>query len=113
MTQRLTTAVLVLALGAASAAPAAAAHKEHLQLVADIRMLQEQTQQLQTLLAALSDALKAVNARLSEQAEASRKGFADQKLIIDTLAGDLRVVREKVDDNNVRLGTLTQEVDAL
>src|SRR5260221_14231716 len=113
MTHRLPAAVLSLALGAAFAPPAFAANKEHLQLMADIRMLQEQAQQLQNLLAVLNDALKAVNARLAEQSEAARKGFADQKLIIDALAGDLRQVREKVDDNNVRLGSLTQEVDAL
>jgi len=32
---------------------------------------------------------------------------------VETLANDLRVVREKVDDNNVRVGSVTQEVDAL
>src|SRR5262245_49289934 len=109
MTLRFRAATLAVALVGASAAPALAANKEHLQLMADIRMLQKQTQQLQNLLAVLNDALKAVNARIAEQSEAARKGFADQKLIIDTLAGDLRVVREKVDDNNVRLGSITQE----
>ena len=96
-------------LAAALATPAAAANKEHQQLMADIRMLQEQSQQLQNLLGQLGEALKAVNTRLDDQANANRKAFADQKLIIDTLSSDLRVVREKVDDNNVRIGSLTQE----
>jgi tol-pal system protein YbgF len=65
------------------------------------------------MLASITDALKAVNARLDEQNNATRKAFADQKLIIDTLSSDLRVVREKVDDNNVRISSLTQELDAL
>jgi len=39
--------------------------------------------------------------------------MADQKLVIDNLSNDVRVVREKLDDNNVRLGSLSQEVDAL
>jgi tol-pal system protein YbgF len=97
--------------------PAEAADKEQRQLMADIRMLQEQSQQLQNLIgslnAALTEALKAVNARLDEQANATRKGLADQKLIIDNLSSDLRIVREKVDDNNVRISSLSQEVDAL
>ncbi len=82
-------------------------------MMADIRMLQEQAQVLQNLLGTLNETLKAVNARLDDQANASRKAFADQKLIIDTLSSDSRVIREKLDDNNVRLGSISQEVDAL
>jgi TolA-binding protein len=33
--------------------------------------------------------------------------------VIDNLTNDVRVIREKLDDNNVRIGSLTQEVDAL
>jgi len=93
--------------------PALARDKEHQQLAADLRILQEQAQQLQNLIAGLNDALKAVNTRLDQQAEANRKAQADQKLLIDNLTNDLRVVREKVDDNNVRVGNLAQEVDSL
>jgi tol-pal system protein YbgF len=113
MKQILTGACLALALVAAAAVPASAANKEHQQLMADIRMLQEQSQQLQILLGQLGDALKAVNTRLDDQTTANRNAFADQKLIIDTLSSDLRVVREKVDDNNVRIGSLTQELESL
>jgi tol-pal system protein YbgF len=113
MKRYFTGAILGAALTAASGTPAFAADKETRQMMADIRILQEQSQQLQNLLAAVTDALKAVNGRIDEQTSASRKSFADQKLVIDTLANDLRVVREKVDDNNVRVGSLTQELDAL
>lgn len=95
------------------AAPAAAVDKEHRQLAADIRMLQDQSQQLQNLLGTLGEAVKAINARLDEQAETNRKAFADQKIVIDNLSSDVRVIREKLDDNNVRIGSLAQEVDAL
>ena len=94
-------------------APARAANKEHQQLMADIRMLQEQAQLLQNLLGTINESIKAVNTRLDEQTSATRKAFADQKLLMDNLTGDLRVVREKVDDNNVRIASLTQEVEAL
>jgi len=82
-------------------------------MMAEIRMLQEQAQQLQQMLAALGDTLKAVNARLDTQAEASRKAFADQRVLSTTVANDLRVLREKLDDNGVRLSSLSQEVEAL
>jgi TolA-binding protein len=96
-----------------AAAPASAANKEHQQLMADLRMLQEQSQILQNLIGTVTDSLKAVNTRLDQQAETTRKSFADQKLVIDNLTNDVRVIREKLDDNNVRIGSLTQEVESL
>ena len=113
MTNRLFRPLAALILSLAFVSPAAAANKEHQQLMADIRMLQEQAQLLQNLLGTLNETLKAVNARLDQQADANRKAFADQKLLVDNLTKDLGVVREKVDDNNVRVGSLSQEVDAL
>src|SRR6185295_1306913 len=121
MKQTISRALVALVLASAIARPAGAANKEQQQMMADIRMLQEQAQQLQNLIGALnttlnatlSEAMKAVNARLDDQTGSNRKSFADQKLVIDTLASDLKVVREKVDDNNVRIGSLSQEVDAL
>jgi tol-pal system protein YbgF len=98
---------------AGTPAPALAADKETRQMMADIRMLQEQSQLLQNVLGSLAEALKALNGRIDQQAESNRKSFADQKLTIDAVSGDLRVIRERMDDNNVRIGSLTQEVDAL
>ena len=112
MTQKIFASLLAGAIILA-AAPARAANKEHQQLMADLRILQEQSQQLQNLLGTLNDAIKAVNTRLDQQAETTRKAFADQKLVIDNLTNDVRVIREKLDDNNVRIGSLTQEVDSL
>jgi tol-pal system protein YbgF len=106
-------AALVLLLVAASAAPASAASKEQQQMMADIRMLQAQTQALQLQLAALTEALKTVSAKIDEQNGAARKAFADQKLLTDAISSDLRVVREKVDDNNLRIGSVSLEIEAL
>jgi len=110
-TRHLTALTLMIGLGWSTAASAAS--KEQLQMMADIRMLQEQAQQLQLLIGALNESLKAVNTRLDQQSETNRRSFAEQKLGSDNLTNDLRVVREKMDDNNVRIGSLTQEVDAL
>jgi tol-pal system protein YbgF len=95
------------------AMPARAANREHQQLMADIRMLQEQSQQLQLVLASLSDTLKTLNAKLDDQSTTSRKQFADQKLLIDNLGSDLRVVRERLDENNTRVGSIGQELTSL
>src|SRR5688500_1952819 len=80
------------------AQPLGAANREHQQLMADIRMLQEQTQQLQSMLTTLTEAIKAVNGKLDEQAGINRKSYADQKLRVDNLGSDIRIVREKIDD---------------
>ena len=105
--------VAVLAL----ASPAAAQSRREMQMMADIRMLQEQTQQMQQQLAAaidqLSANLKAISTRQDEQTAQTRKSFADQKLVIDQFATDLRIVRERIDESNVRITTLSQEVEAL
>jgi TolA-binding protein len=103
----------ILMIAIATTTPADAANKEHQQLMADIRMLQEQSQVLQNLIGQVTDALKTTNARIDQQAEASRKAAADQKLIIDNLSNDSRVIRDKLDDNNVRIGTMMQEMQAL
>ena len=108
---------MVLAGLVSAAAPAAAQSRREMQMMADIRMLQEQTQQMQQQLAAaieqLSANLKAIVSRQDEQTAQTRKSFADQKLVIDQFATDLRIVRERIDESNVRITTLSQEVEAL
>jgi TolA-binding protein len=117
MKQTLRAFTLGIALVAALARPASAADKETRQMMADIRMLQEQSQELQnalgSLTSSLTEALKAIGARLDQTAENTRKTLADQKATIDQLSADIRALRERMDDNSVRLGQVTQEVDAL
>lgn len=106
------TALLFLALLAPQASYAAA-NKEHLQLMAEIRMLQEQQQQLQAMIGSLSDAVKAVSSKLDDQSAAMRKAMADQTLAVNGLGDNVRVIREKLDDTNVRIATASQEIDSL
>jgi tol-pal system protein YbgF len=96
-----------------AAAPAAAADKTHQQMMAEIRMLQEQQAQLQQMLHGLADTLKTMTAKIDEQTAATRKQFADQKLVVDNIAEGVRILREKADDTNVRLSTMTQELESL
>lgn len=110
-----TGAVLTIALALVVVHPlnAAAANKEHQLLMAELRMLQEQQQQLQQILGTLGDAVKALTTRLDEQGGVTRKAFADQKLLIEGVGDTVRILREKADDTNVRLSTVTQELEAI
>src|SRR5688572_3940813 len=96
-----------------SAAPAAGADKAHQLLMAEIRMLQEQQQQLHQLVGGLADTLKTMTAKLDEQTGGNRKAFADQKLLVDNVGEGVRILREKADDTNVRLASMTQELETM
>jgi tol-pal system protein YbgF len=105
--------VLVLAALLGPALPGAAQNREHQQMSAEMRMLQEQTQQLALTLAQIGDTLKALNARMDSADQEAQKRFADQKLLITTLGADLSAIRERTQDTDTRLRKLADEVDAL
>ena len=98
------------------ATPAMAQSREQRQMMADIRMLQEQTQELAVALASLSQALqesvRSVNSRLAETDTSTRRALADQKVAIDELGKDTRAVRERVDDTNIRVSNIREELEA-
>lgn len=110
------TAALVIT-SAVSAAPVFAQSREQRQMMATLQMLQEQAQQLTisiaTLQQAIDDSVKSLNARIDESNTAQRRGFADQKVVIDNIAADLGRVRERSDDTNVRIGALREELEAV
>ena len=106
---RSTLALAVLA----AAVPAVAQNREHQQMSAELRMLQEQTQQLALTLAQIGDALKALNGRLDAADQEAQKRFADQKLLIQKLSDDVSAVRERSQDTDTRLRKLADEVEAL
>jgi tol-pal system protein YbgF len=108
-----TITIAVVACLLAGASGAAAADKEHQQLMAEIRMLQEQQMQLQQILGSLADTLKSVTVKLDEQTAANRKALADQRLLIEGVGETARILREKADDTNVRLASMTQELEAM
>src|SRR6476659_4532358 len=115
MTRLFTTTAILLTVLAVS--PASAQSREQRQLMADIRMLEEQTQELAVAIAtvtqALQDSIKTLNQRLDQSTDTTRKGFADQKVIIDDMGKDMRAIRERVDDTNVRVSNVREEIEAL
>jgi len=105
----LSAAVLVVLL----AVPASAQNREHQQMAAELRMLQEQNQQLSLALQQLAEALKAVNARIDESNQATKTGFANQQLGLNNMANDVGAIRERTQDADNRFRTLSDEISAL
>ena len=93
--------------------PVRGADREHQQMMADIRMLQEQTVRLGLMLGTIDESLTMLLTKLDVQEQDTRRAFADQKLLVGNLSSGVRVVREKVDETNVRVSSLAQEVEAL
>jgi TolA-binding protein len=104
-----TTLTLTLAVPAA----ALAQNREHQQMFADLRMLQEQVQQLRLAVNTLAESVKAVNTKQDDQATTASRAFAGQKVLIDQLTDSVRILREKGDDTNVRISTVAHELETI
>ena len=98
---------------AAGPVPAAAQNREHQQMAAELRVLQEQQQLLSGALAQVVDSIKALAGRIDDATGVTRKGFADQELRGSALSSDLGLIRERTQDTDTRLRSLRDEVDAL
>jgi tol-pal system protein YbgF len=113
MARRLSFALAFVGLLAAWPLEARAQNREHQQIFADLRMLQEQTQLLRAAVAELAASLKAVDARVDEQANLTRKLFADQGVQIGALTDNARILREKLDATNVSLSKDAHEMETI
>src|SRR5215208_5516656 len=111
--KRVAVAAIVAAMSCVGPTPLWAADKPHQQIMAEIRMLQEQQQQLAQMIGGLADTLKSMTTKIDDQTGANRKAFADQKVLVDGIAEGVRVLREKADDTNVRLSSMTQEMETI
>ena len=93
--------------------PLSAQSDEERQIMADLRILQMQMQDLALMVAILTKALDDMSLSVTDQAAVNRQSFADSRLLVDTVANSIRVLREKVDDTNVRISSFSQEIEAL
>jgi tol-pal system protein YbgF len=102
------------------AGPARAQNREeraHMQMAAELRILQ--TQQVEAMLAianltqSLAEATKALSARVDALDNSLKKHFADQGLAIGTVATDVRGINERSRETITRLGELKEEVEEL
>lgn len=113
--RRITLVALTVVL--AAGAPASAQNREHQQMAAELRILQQQNRELTNLVTqlmqALNDTTKALNARIDQTNDAMRKGFADQSLTLNATASDVRKTFAQTQDASTRVGELREEVQAL
>lgn len=110
--QKLITTSLVCATLCA-AVPATAQNREHLQMAAELRMLQQQNQQLSLAVSQLIDALKTVNTRLDANEQFQQRRFADQEQNLRNLSNDLSALLARTQDADTRMRSLSDEIDAL
>ncbi len=102
-------------LGVVLAAPASvfAQNREHTQIYADLRMLQEQIQRLQLALNQLAEQMKTTQQAVAAQAGETKKGFADQTVAVGAVSSALGTVREAERDTAIRVAQLNQEMKAI
>ena len=108
-----TTLVIAGALVFAAASPAVAQNRIESQLFLEIRTLQSQVQQLTAALNAVNERLGKTDAKVDAQANAMSKGFADQKLLIDSIAATQRSMSELQNEGSMRVLQLNQEMKAI
>jgi tol-pal system protein YbgF len=101
----------LLVLGLPTIAPAQ--NRAELQMNADLRMVQEQVSRLQLTVNQLAESLKAIDGRIDSESATSQKQVADMRLLFNDLRTTVNTVREKLDDNNVRVSQLGQELPAI
>ena len=113
------TIVVALLLTAAAAPLLAQSRSEH-QLNATQQIMMERLQLLESAnektlaqLTQITQALKAVTDRIEASDMAVRKSMADQKVVLDNLNVEMRVIRQNTQDHNTRLQTLKEEMDAV
>src|SRR4030095_10831479 len=106
MKKTIAVSALTLVLSILGNATAGAQNREHQQMTAELRLLQEQTQHLGPSLAQIGEAIKALNVRLDSSDQSAQKRFADQELLLKGLSTELSAVRERTQDTDTRLRSL-------
>jgi TolA-binding protein len=108
-------ATAALTLGAASAADAQS--REQQQTLAELRILQEQTAQLQQAvnllveqMKELKESVKTVTSRLDSQSDQAIKNTADIRDVITTLSRTVSTLDQRVGENNIRVQQVEQEI---
>ena len=104
---------LALLMLPAAAAPAAAQNKEHMQMEAELRMVQEQNQQLSLAFQQAMEAIKALNGRLDASDKALQQRFADLQQKLSDVSRDVSTVVEHSSDTDTRLRALRDDIKTL
>src|SRR6478752_7299568 len=108
-----TRSIIFLVAMTALALPASAQSRDQQQIFADLRILQEQVQQLRVAVNALAEQTKATNTRIDAQAEAARKNYADELQLVRELSASVEALGQKVQSNSAQVTKLSQELPPL
>jgi TolA-binding protein len=87
--------------------------RQEQQMAAELRILQEQQQQLALSVAQLAEAIKALSPRFDEVNEATRRRMVDLETTIKSMGNDLTAIRAQSQDSGTRLVSLSEEVAAV
>jgi tol-pal system protein YbgF len=105
--------LLTLLLLAGVPAPAGAQNRQDLQMLADMRLLQENVAKLQLTVNTLIEQLKATNAQVDANKNLAQKLHAEQMVLIKDTAQNMSVLNEKLADSSVNVLKLSQEMGSL
>lgn len=106
-------AVIISVAALGRPAPIAAQNRAETQLLLELRTLQEQVQRMQLTVNQLAEKLKTTESRLDAQASDTRRGFADQKVLIDSITSGLRTLNERENEGSVRIAQFSQEMKSI
>jgi TolA-binding protein len=112
MTARWPRVALILGLALAPSAIGAQS-KQDLQTQQDIRMLQQQIQELRLAVAALAEQAKATNAKLDGQVDLMRKNNADQSSTLQTVQTQANALVEKLNSYTQELQRFSSEIPSI
>jgi TolA-binding protein len=101
--------VLVMSFAVFAVGPAFGQSAAERQLAADIRMLEQRIERIET---ALSDLTQQLGNQVSEQANATRKLSADQTVRLNEALESVRVLREQLAETNQRLTAMLEKSTA-
>jgi TolA-binding protein len=108
---------LATALAVGAGSPVRAQSREQQQTLAELRILQEQTAQLQQAvnvlveqMKELKDSVKTVTSRLDSQSDQTTKNTADIRDVITTLSRTVSTLEQRVGENNIRVQQVEQEI---
>jgi TolA-binding protein len=91
--------------------------RAHMQMAAELRILQEQQQQFALALAALAqslnDSTKTLLSRIDALDNSVKKTLADQGITIGNIGTDVRGINERSRETITRLGELKEEIEEL
>lgn len=81
--------------------------------MAELRMVHEEVQRLQANLNAIVDQLKTTNARVDAQAEETKRGFANQGVVLGEIKSNLLTLGNRENESAVNVSRLTGEMKSI